>query len=157
MTEPGSAVGRVVVLGAHILDVLGRPVETIPAGQGSARLTEIRATAAGTGAVAVTLGADGCLITRRDGGLKHLPAIEVDVVDTTGCGDGFNAGMIAGLLLGCDRIDAAWLGLACESLVATGLGSDAGIAGLGQVLRFLRRAAPEVAARIGDRIGTHVA
>ena len=42
--------GPVTVLGAHILDVLGRPVEAIPAGQGSARLTEIRATAAGTAA-----------------------------------------------------------------------------------------------------------
>ena len=38
------------VLGAHILDVLGRPVEAIPPGQGSARLQEIRATAAGTAA-----------------------------------------------------------------------------------------------------------
>ena len=42
--------GRVSVLGAHILDVLGRPVEAIPPGQGSARLQEIRATAAGTAA-----------------------------------------------------------------------------------------------------------
>ena len=105
----------------------------------------------------MTLGADGCLVTRRDGGLQHLPAIGVDVVDTTGCGDGFNAGLIAGLLLGCDRIDAAWLGVACGSLVATGLGSDAGITGLGQVLRFLGRANPEAAARIGDQIGTQVA
>src|ERR1700691_4561986 len=39
--------GPVTVLGAHILDVLGRPVEAIPPGQGSARLTKIRATAAG--------------------------------------------------------------------------------------------------------------
>ena len=38
------------VLGAHILDVLGRPVEEIPPGQGSVRLKEIRATAAGTAA-----------------------------------------------------------------------------------------------------------
>jgi len=44
------ALGPVTVLGAHILDVLGRPVEAIPPGQGSARLTEIRATAAGTAA-----------------------------------------------------------------------------------------------------------
>jgi len=42
--------GTVTVLGAHILDVLGRPVETIPPGQGSVRLREIRATAAGTAA-----------------------------------------------------------------------------------------------------------
>jgi Amino acid permease/pfkB family carbohydrate kinase len=48
MTSP--ALGPVAVLGAHILDVLGRPVETIPPGQGSLRLAEIRATAAGTAA-----------------------------------------------------------------------------------------------------------
>ena len=41
---------RVAAVGVHILDVLGRPVEAIPPGQGSARLTEIRATAAGTAA-----------------------------------------------------------------------------------------------------------
>jgi sugar/nucleoside kinase (ribokinase family) len=40
----------VTVLGAHIMDVLGRPVEEIPPGQGSVRLKEIRATAAGTAA-----------------------------------------------------------------------------------------------------------
>ncbi len=34
MSGAGFPLGRVVVLGAHILDVLGRPVETIPAGQG---------------------------------------------------------------------------------------------------------------------------
>jgi hypothetical protein len=56
MTEPvghGAAcwpLGPVTVLGAHILDVLGRPVEAIPPGQGSVRLQEIRATAAGTAA-----------------------------------------------------------------------------------------------------------
>jgi sugar/nucleoside kinase (ribokinase family) len=108
--------------------------------------------AAGTGGVAVTLGADGCLITSRDGGLLHVPAIEVDVVDTTGCGDGFNAGVITGLLLGCDPVDAAWLGVACGSLVATGLGSDAGIISLSQVLSFLARAEQDVAARIGNRL-----
>ncbi len=52
MSEPNAAwpLGTVTVLGAHILDVLGRPVETIPPGQGSVRLQEIRATAAGTAA-----------------------------------------------------------------------------------------------------------
>ena len=45
-----TALDPVTVLGAHILDVLGRPVKAIPPGQGSARLQEIRATAAGTAA-----------------------------------------------------------------------------------------------------------
>ena len=43
-------IGRVVTLGAPILDVLGRPVQSIPPGQGSVLLQEIRATAAGTAA-----------------------------------------------------------------------------------------------------------
>jgi sugar/nucleoside kinase (ribokinase family) len=50
MTAGAGQLGPVTVLGAHILDVLGRPVEAIPPGQGSARLAEIRATAAGTAA-----------------------------------------------------------------------------------------------------------
>jgi hypothetical protein len=41
--------GRVVTLGAFILDVLGRPVESIPPGQGSLLLQEIRATACRAG------------------------------------------------------------------------------------------------------------
>ena len=109
--------------------------------------------ALGAGGVAVTLGADGCLITTdRVGGLQHIPAPRIDVVDTTGCGDGFDAGMIAGLLLGCESADAARLGTACGSLVATGLGSDAGITSLDDAVSFLGRAEPESAARITERI-----
>jgi sugar/nucleoside kinase (ribokinase family) len=107
--------------------------------------------ALGTGAVAVTLGADGGLVaTRQDPAAMALPAIKVDVVDTTGCGDGFTAGLLAGLLAGATPQDAAWLGVACGSLVATGLGSDAGIEDLGQVLDFLERTQPAVAGRIKE-------
>ena len=47
-------------------------------------------------------------------------------------------------------MDAAWLGIACGSLVATGLGSDAGIENLGQVVDFLARTQRAVAARIKE-------
>lgn len=40
----------IVVVGIHIVDILGRPVEAIPPGQGIAFLDEIRMTVAGTGA-----------------------------------------------------------------------------------------------------------
>jgi sugar/nucleoside kinase (ribokinase family) len=47
---------RVVTLGVHVLDVLVRPVESIPDGQGGAIVEEIRMTAAGTaGGTALTL------------------------------------------------------------------------------------------------------
>lgn len=95
----------------------------------------------GAGGVAVTCGADGCLVGSVDG-VEGLPALPIDVVDTTGCGDGFDAGFLTGLLLGADPTDAAWLGVACGSLVATGLGSDAGIIGLDETLRVLEDLAP---------------
>jgi sugar/nucleoside kinase (ribokinase family) len=108
----------------------------------------------GTQGVAVTQGADGCLLATQPGcARERLPALAVEVVDTTGCGDGFTAGMLAGVLLGAAPADAAWLGVACGSLVATGLGSDAGIESLDQVLDFLSHTQPAVAGRIKERIG----
>ncbi|HYX58679.1 MAG TPA: PfkB family carbohydrate kinase [Streptosporangiaceae bacterium] len=110
--------------------------------------------ALGATAVAVTCGAEGCLVAGPGGRAPEaLPALPVEAVDTTGCGDGFTAGLLAGLLLGpdpfgADPLDAAWLGLACGALVATGLGSDAGIENLGQVLSFLQRTQPAAASRI---------
>jgi sugar/nucleoside kinase (ribokinase family) len=105
--------------------------------------------ALGTGGVAVTLGAHGAVVATGDGGAPvPVPAIPVEVTDSTGCGDAFNAGLITGLLAGVAPEDAAWLGVACGSLVVTGLGSDAGITGLGQVLEFLGDHAPGPAGRL---------
>ncbi len=79
----------------------------------------------GVGCVAATCGADGVLIVDADGA-ERVPAFDVDVVDTTGCGDAFSAGFLRGLALGSDRRDAAVLGCATAALVAQGLGTDAG-------------------------------
>jgi sugar/nucleoside kinase (ribokinase family) len=108
--------------------------------------------ALGTGGVAVTLGAVGCVLAYKGDARAHVPGMKVDVVDTTGCGDGFDAGFLVGLLLGCDPEDAARLGVACGSLVATGLGSDAGIESLPQVLDFLHATEPGTAGRIRGQI-----
>jgi sugar/nucleoside kinase (ribokinase family) len=111
--------------------------------------------ALGTTGVAVTCGADGALVAvgpAASPGPVHVPAHDIAVVDTTGCGDGFDAGMITGLLLGCDPVDAARLGSACGALVATGLGSDAGITSLAGVISFLARVHPDAATRIGARL-----
>jgi sugar/nucleoside kinase (ribokinase family) len=75
--------------------------------------------------VAATCGAAGVLIVDADGA-ERVPAFDVEVVDTTGCGDAFSAGLLRGLALGSDRRDAAVLGCATAALVAQGLGTDAG-------------------------------
>jgi sugar/nucleoside kinase (ribokinase family) len=79
----------------------------------------------GVGCVAATCGADGALVVDGEGEAR-VPAFEVEVVDTTGCGDAFSAGFLRGLALGRSRADAARLGCAAAGLVAQGLGSDHG-------------------------------
>lgn len=113
--------------------------------------------ALGTAGVAVTLGENGALVSTGPAASPdpvHIAAHDIHVVDTTGCGDAFDAGMITGLLLGCDPADAARLGTACGALVATGLGSDAGITSLDDVIRFLATVSPESATRIGGRLSS---
>ncbi|MBY8338452.1 carbohydrate kinase family protein [Streptomyces spinosirectus] len=81
--------------------------------------------AAGAGLVAVTRGGDGALLVTPDG-TDTVPAFDVDVVDTTGCGDAFSAGFLRGIGLGRTPREAAVLGSAAAALVAQGLGTDHG-------------------------------
>lgn len=80
---------------------------------------------AGVSNVLITMGEHGVSISNNDQRDLRLPAFNVDVVDTTGCGDAFSAGFIAELLRTDDLVEAAEFALACGSLMATGLGSDA--------------------------------
>ncbi|MEV0196964.1 carbohydrate kinase family protein [Nonomuraea sp. NPDC050691] len=92
--------------------------------------------AEGPRGVLVTLGGDGSLVATADG-VEHLPALKVEVSDTTGCGDAYCAGFITGLLHGRDVLEAARWGTAAAARVATGLGSDAGITDLDSTLALL--------------------
>jgi sugar/nucleoside kinase (ribokinase family) len=86
--------------------------------------------------VLVTLGEAGSLVLTGSGA-EQIPAIKTEVADTTGCGDAYCAGFLTGLLHGRDVPTAARWGTAAASLVATGLGSDAGITDLDAVLALL--------------------
>jgi sugar/nucleoside kinase (ribokinase family) len=79
----------------------------------------------GVGCVVATRGAEGVVIVDEEGS-EPVPAFEVDVIDTTGCGDAFSAGFLRGLSLGRSRRDAAVLGCAAAGMVAQGLGTDYG-------------------------------
>jgi sugar/nucleoside kinase (ribokinase family) len=93
----------------------------------------------GVGCVAMTRGAGGSAIVTADG-VELVPAFEVDVVDTTGCGDAFCAGVIVARCAGWSIDRAAALGNASGALTARGLGSDAGARDLAEALRFLEHA-----------------
>ncbi len=98
--------------------------------------------ACGAKRVVVRRGGDGSVIAWEENGVLRTlttPAFVVDVVDSTGCGDAYNAGFIKGLSLGWDLERSAQLGCACGGLCIGGLGSDAGIVDLAQTLEFMAR------------------
>lgn len=94
----------------------------------------------GVGTVILKMGADGSSIHRPGNEEVLVPAYRVDVVDTTGCGDAYDAGLIWALASGWELGQAARLASACGSLVATGLGSDAGIKDLESTIAFMNSA-----------------
>lgn len=94
----------------------------------------------GVGCVAVTAGARGAYVATTDGG-TWVPAYEIDVVDTTGCGDSFSAGFVLGQLLGRDHLGSARLGNGTAAQVAQGLATDFGTYDLASVDAFTETAA----------------
>jgi sugar/nucleoside kinase (ribokinase family) len=102
--------------------------------------------ALGTEAVLVSRGASGAALITADQ-RTDVPALPVEVVDTTGCGDGCSAGFIIGLLRGWPIEEAAWLAMAAASQVAGGLGSDAGIVDYASTLGYLDQHAPDAVRR----------
>ncbi|MEM9440659.1 MAG: PfkB family carbohydrate kinase [Pseudomonadota bacterium] len=91
----------------------------------------------GVGAVILTLGADGAMYRGSDGQKIDLPAYEIGVVCTCGCGDCFNAGFATGLHLNRSIEDCILLGQASSAQNAMGLGSQAVVASLDQTLSFM--------------------
>ncbi|NDZ94162.1 carbohydrate kinase family protein [Streptomyces sp. SID6673] len=79
----------------------------------------------GVSCVAATAGADGAhVVTAEDA--EHARARDVNVVDTSGCGDSFSAGFLAARGHDMGLLAAAEIGCAVAGIVATGLGSDHG-------------------------------
>ena len=88
------------------------------------------------------MGANGSTIGMLEGEVLReirTPAFDVPIVDSTGCGDAYNAGFIKGLSLGWDLENCAWLGCACGGLVIQGLGSDAGIESFESTVEFAKK------------------
>jgi sugar/nucleoside kinase (ribokinase family) len=106
--------------------------------EGVARLRE----ATGIETVVGTFGEEGSVIL-GPGGEARVPAFDIELVDTTGCGDAYVAGFIVAIANGWDAEAAGYLGAAASGLVATGLGSDSGIVDLESTLDFMATQSPE--------------
>jgi sugar/nucleoside kinase (ribokinase family) len=92
--------------------------------------------AAGVSCVAATAGSRGAVVVTAEEVIE-VPAFEIEVVDTTGCGDAFSAGFLRGISLGRSLEDSARLGCATAAQVARGLGTDAGSYTLESVEEFM--------------------
>jgi ribokinase len=79
----------------------------------------------------------GDLLVFGDGQEAWYPRQHVDVVDATGAGDAFAAGIAVGLAEGRSLIEAGWLGCAAAALKTTRLGAQDGLPQRGEVDRFL--------------------
>lgn len=74
--------------------------------------------------VGVTLGEHGVLLDAGDGP-RHLPAFEVDAVDTTGAGDVFHGAYAYGVACGWEPATSARVAAATAALACTGVGRGA--------------------------------
>ena len=73
----------------------------------------------------VTDGPRGAWVDHDDF-VGHVPAYEVDTVDTTGAGDAFTGGVLTGIINGLGPEEAARLGAATGALATTTLDTFAG-------------------------------
>jgi sugar/nucleoside kinase (ribokinase family) len=91
----------------------------------------------GRACCAVTAGERGCWYAERGAGVCHVPAYQVEVVDTTGCGDVFHGAYAAALARGSSVPAAIRVAAATAALKATRPGGRSGIPDWATVERFL--------------------
>ncbi|MBN1460867.1 MAG: carbohydrate kinase family protein [Armatimonadetes bacterium] len=93
--------------------------------------------------VVMKLGPDGA-VARRRGLVVRQPAFDIEVVDTTGAGDSFNAGFLHGYLVGWDLADCLDLGNACGALSTRAAGGTTSQPALEEAQRFIETASRRV-------------
>jgi len=85
----------------------------------------------------VTAGRQGCWYSESGGSPEHLPAFDVPVVDTTGCGDVFHGAYAAGIAAGHSVVDSIRQASAAAALKATQPGGRQGIPDQKKLHQFL--------------------
>jgi ribokinase len=96
----------------------------------------------GLEAVILKKGEAGCVIGTGDA-VFSVPAFNVEVQDTTGAGDSFDAGFIAGRLSGLGWRTSGLLANALGGLAASVVGAGVSLPGPGEVIEFLEQRAAD--------------
>ncbi len=91
----------------------------------------------GRAAVVVTAGERGCWYAEPGGEVRHQPALRVEAVDTTGCGDVFHGAYAAMLARGAPLARAVAVATVAAGLKATQPGGRSGIPDWGTVERWV--------------------
>jgi sugar/nucleoside kinase (ribokinase family) len=94
--------------------------------------------AGAAGLVGVKLGSRGALLSPAPGALIEVAAVTPpgEVVDTTGAGDCFLGGLVAGLLRGMNPAEAGRLAAAAGACCVTGLGATTAIRDFAETARL---------------------
>ncbi|MCX8170563.1 MAG: sugar kinase [Candidatus Bathyarchaeota archaeon] len=88
--------------------------------------------------VGIKLGEKGALVKTRDGRRVFAPAFKVKPVDTTGAGDGWNAGLILGIIRGWDLEKCVKIANAVGAFVVTKHGAITALPYREELNNFLR-------------------
>jgi sugar/nucleoside kinase (ribokinase family) len=91
----------------------------------------------GAACCVITLGENGAYYHHRDGVRFHIPAFDIAVKCTCGCGDAFNAGMAVAFCRDLDAETAVRFAQATSALNASGLGSQAGVVSFDHTWAFM--------------------
>jgi ribokinase len=87
--------------------------------------------------IALTLGAQGCILLTADREI-NLPAYSVNVVDTTGAGDAFIGAFSTAIASGHDFLTAGQWGNAAGALATTSLGAQSSLPDKKQIFDLLK-------------------
>ena len=94
---------------------------------------------AGRKGIVISIGAEGALVFDRQG-RRHFPPFKAKVVDSTGAGDAFRAGLAVSFAEGKAVDEAVRFANACGALACSVLGAEPSMPKRADVERFLREA-----------------
>lgn len=89
--------------------------------------------------IVMTKGKEGAYFANNKGDMVNIPSHAVEVVDTTGAGDSFNAGLAVMLSQGKDLYEATQFAVTVGALSVMKFGAQGGMPTLGQVTDFIDR------------------